>query len=93
MDQKNWTGLSFAELAQAGRVMPTIAKELAEYYLNKKYENLKFDVKTYLEEKKNLIQILERKISEKNAWFPGDPFRGTDKNLFINTDRPCQWNL
>lgn len=24
---------------------------------------------------------------------PGDPFRGTDKNLFINIDRPCQWNL
>ncbi len=24
---------------------------------------------------------------------PGDPFRGTDKNLFINTDCPCQWNL
>lgn len=24
---------------------------------------------------------------------PGDPFRGTDKNLFINIDRACDWNL
>lgn len=67
LDQKNWTGLSFAELAQAGRITPKIAGELATNYLNKKYENLKFDVKAYFEEKKSLIQILERKISEKNA--------------------------
>lgn len=24
---------------------------------------------------------------------PGDPFRGTDQNLFINIDCPCLWNL
>lgn len=67
LDQKNWTGLSFAELAQAGRVTPKIAGELATNFLNKKYEGLKFDLDFYFEEKRSLIQILERKISEKNS--------------------------
>lgn len=66
LGQKNWTNHSFSELARAGRVTPKIAKELATNYLNKKYENLNFDIDAYLEEKKNLIEILERKISEKN---------------------------
>ena len=67
LDQKNWTNNSFAELAEAGRVTPAIAAELATNYLNKKYEGLKFHFAAYLKERENLIQILERKISEKNS--------------------------
>lgn len=66
LEQKNWTNLSFSELAQAGRVTPEIAMELATNYLNKKYEGLKFDLGFYFEEKRSLIQILEQKIAEKN---------------------------
>lgn len=66
LEQKNWTGLSFLELARAGRVLPVIAKELAERYLIKKYERLKFDLREYQAERKSLIEILEEKISAAN---------------------------
>lgn len=66
LSQKNWTNFSFLELAQAGRVTPAVAKELATNYLNKKYENLEFDIDAYFEEKDKLIEILKRKIAEKN---------------------------
>lgn len=52
LGQKNWTSLTFSELAKAGRVTPAIAKELATNYLNKKYENLNFDLTPTLKKRK-----------------------------------------
>jgi hypothetical protein len=57
------------ELAKAGRVTPKIAQELATNFLNEKYKKgVRWEsARAYLDEKKNLIQILERKILAANS--------------------------
>lgn len=67
LNQKNWTGLTFLELAQAGRITKEKAEDLANNWMNLKYENLPIDFEKYFEEKDCLVRCLEEKIIAANS--------------------------
>lgn len=66
LDQKNWTNISFLELAEAGRVTPENAEKLASDWLSMKYKGLQTAPAKLAKEFQNLKQEISRQIQEAN---------------------------